>query len=45
MGRFAGRRANWKKAIVTLSEGQTVAAFDVMDQFLQGDVDAAGEEE
>ena len=45
MGRFAGRRSNWKKAIVTLVEGETVAAFDLMDQFLQGDVDGAGEEE
>ena len=24
MGRFTGRRANWKKAIVTLAEGQTI---------------------
>lgn len=24
MGRFAGRRASWKKAIVTLAEGQSI---------------------
>lgn len=24
MGRFIGRRSNWKKAIVTLAEGQTI---------------------
>lgn len=24
MGRFAGRRARWKKAIVTLAEGQSI---------------------
>jgi len=45
MGRFAGRRPNWKKAIVTLVEGETVAAFDLMDQFLQGELDGAAEEE
>ena len=27
LGRFAGRRANWKKAIVTLAEGQTIPEF------------------
>ena len=24
MGRFSGRRADWKKAIVTLAEGETI---------------------
>ena len=24
MGKFAGRRSNWKKAYVTLAEGQTI---------------------
>ncbi len=28
MGRFAGNRANWKKAIVTLSEGDTLDFFE-----------------
>lgn len=27
VGRSAGRRANWKKAIVTLKEGQTIDLF------------------
>jgi large subunit ribosomal protein L23 len=28
MGRFSGKRANWKKAIVTLAEGDTIDIFD-----------------
>ena len=28
MGRFAGRRASWKKAVVTLKPGQTIELFD-----------------
>ncbi len=28
MGRFSGRRPNWKKAIVTLSEGDTIDLFE-----------------
>ena len=28
-GRFEGRRSNWKKAIVTLKEGQTIEILDV----------------
>lgn len=28
MGRFEGRRATWKKAIVTLSEGDTLDFFE-----------------
>ena len=33
MGRFSGRRPNWKKAVVTLVEGETIEALDVLDQF------------
>jgi large subunit ribosomal protein L23 len=28
MGRFTGKRADWKKAIVTLSEGDVIDVFD-----------------
>jgi large subunit ribosomal protein L23 len=28
LGRFAGKRAAWKKAIVTLKEGQSIELFD-----------------
>ena len=28
MGRFVGKRSNWKKAIVTLAAGQTVEFFE-----------------
>jgi large subunit ribosomal protein L23 len=28
-GRFAGTRSAWKKAYVTLAEGQTIEAFDI----------------
>jgi large subunit ribosomal protein L23 len=28
MGRFEGRRASWKKALVTLKEGQTLDLFE-----------------
>ena len=28
LGRSAGRRSSWKKAIVTLKEGQTIDLFD-----------------
>ncbi|MDH4038609.1 MAG: 50S ribosomal protein L23 [Candidatus Krumholzibacteria bacterium] len=28
-GRFAGARKPWKKAYVTLAEGQTIEAFDI----------------
>ncbi len=28
VGRFLGRRPNWKKAIVTLKEGDTIAHFE-----------------
>ena len=27
LGRFVGRRSSWKKAIVTLAEGQTIPEF------------------
>ena len=30
MGRFAGRRAAWKKAIVTLAEGQKIEIYDAV---------------
>lgn len=29
-GRFAGARKSWKKAYVTLAEGQTIEAFDIV---------------
>jgi len=28
MGRYAGRRPDWKKAIVTLKKGQTIELFE-----------------
>ncbi len=28
LGRFQGRRANWKKAVVTLTEGQHIDFFE-----------------
>jgi large subunit ribosomal protein L23 len=28
MGRFVGKRSNWKKAIVTIAPGQTVEFFE-----------------
>ena len=28
LGRFAGRRANWKKAIITLKQGDTIDLFE-----------------
>ncbi len=28
MGRFSGKRADWKKAIVTLAEGEIIDVFD-----------------
>jgi len=28
MGRFQGKRSDWKKAVVTLSEGETIDIFD-----------------
>jgi len=29
-GRYSGLRASWKKAYVTLAEGQTIDAFDLV---------------
>lgn len=29
-GRFAGARKSWKKAYVTIAEGQTIEAFDIV---------------
>jgi large subunit ribosomal protein L23 len=28
MGRFSGKRADWKKAVVTLAEGDVIDVFD-----------------
>jgi large subunit ribosomal protein L23 len=28
LGRFVGKRSNWKKAVVTLKAGQTIEVFD-----------------
>lgn len=28
LGRFVGRRSDWKKAVVTLAEGQTIDFFE-----------------
>lgn len=28
LGRFAGKRSSWKKAIVTVAEGQTIELFE-----------------
>ena len=33
MGKYTGRRPNWKKAIVTLQEGETIEALDLVGQF------------
>jgi large subunit ribosomal protein L23 len=41
-GRTVGKRSNWKKAIVTLADDQTIEALDLMDQF--DDFEAEGEE-
>ena len=30
MGRYAGKRPDWKKAIVTLAEGDSIDLFDVV---------------
>ena len=30
MGRFCGKRADWKKAVVTLAEGDTIDLFDIV---------------
>jgi large subunit ribosomal protein L23 len=30
LGRFEGKRADWKKAVVTLAEGETIDLFDVV---------------
>jgi large subunit ribosomal protein L23 len=33
MGKYTGRRPNWKKAVVTLQEGETIEALDLVGQF------------
>jgi large subunit ribosomal protein L23 len=30
LGRFAGKRADWKKAVVTLAEGESIDLFDMV---------------
>ncbi len=30
MGRFEGKRADWKKAVVTLAEGDTIDLFEIV---------------
>ncbi len=42
IGRSSGKRPNWKKAIVTLAEGETIPALDLVDQC--DDCEAEGEE-
>jgi len=29
MGRFSGKRADWKKAVVTLGEGESIDLFEI----------------
>ena len=43
MGRNFGKRANWKKAIVTLAPGEEVEFFETLDEM--DDFDAAAGEE
>jgi large subunit ribosomal protein L23 len=33
MGKYSGRRPNWKKAIVTLLDGESIEALDLVGQF------------
>jgi large subunit ribosomal protein L23 len=42
VGRSSGKRSNWKKAIVTLAEGESIPALDLVDQF--DDIEEEGEE-
>ncbi|MAD60182.1 MAG: 50S ribosomal protein L23 [Myxococcales bacterium] len=42
VGRYTGKRPNWKKAVVTLNEGESIEALDLMDQF--DDFEQEGEE-
>lgn len=42
IGRYTGKRPNWKKAIVTLNEGESIEALDLIDQF--DDFEQEGEE-
>ena len=30
MGRFSGKRADWKKAVVTLAQGDTIDLFNIV---------------
>jgi ribosomal protein L23 len=31
MGKTAGRKAHWKKAVVTLREGETIDTIDIFE--------------
>jgi large subunit ribosomal protein L23 len=42
VGRNSGKRPNWKKAIVTLAEGESIPALDLVDQF--DEIEEEGEE-
>ncbi len=42
IGRYTGKRPNWKKAVVSLIEGESIEALDLMDQF--DDFEQEGEE-
>ena len=42
IGRYTGKRPNWKKAVVTLNEGESIEALDLIDQF--DDFEQEGEE-
>ena len=42
IGRYTGKRPNWKKAIVTLNEGESIEALDLIGQF--DDFEQEGEE-
>jgi large subunit ribosomal protein L23 len=33
MGKYSGRRPNWKKAVVTLLDGETIEALDLVGEF------------
>jgi large subunit ribosomal protein L23 len=33
MGKYSGRRPNWKKAIITLLDGESIEALDLVGQF------------
>ena len=43
VGRFSGRRSNWKKAVVTLADGEMIESLDLIDQFSEDEL-VEGEE-